>query len=135
MTPGNLRPLLMFQHGDAEEAMRFYADVFSGTIDDVERFGAGEQGAEGMIKQATLTVAGQELQFLDSPPVHDFDFTPSISLCVSCEDVEEIDTAFARLAEGGSVLMPLAGYEWSTRFGWVRDRFGVAWQLDLPTRP
>jgi predicted 3-demethylubiquinone-9 3-methyltransferase (glyoxalase superfamily) len=127
----DLKPLLMFQRGDAEEAMRFYADVFAGTISGIERFGPGEQGAEGKIKQATLTIAGRELQFLDSPPVHAFDFTPSVSLYVLCEDVEEIDSTFVRLAEGGQVLMPLDNYGWSTRFGWLKDRFGVAWQLDV----
>ncbi|MFZ0387857.1 MAG: VOC family protein [Solirubrobacteraceae bacterium] len=130
--PRELKPLLMFQHGNAEDAMRFYADVFAGTIGDIERFGPADQGTESKIKQATLTIARRQLQFLDSPPVHDFDFTPSVSLWVSCEDVEEIDDAFERLAEGGSVLMPLDNYGWSTRFGWVKDRFGVAWQLDVP---
>jgi uncharacterized glyoxalase superfamily protein PhnB len=51
--------------------------------------------------------------------------------CVSCEDVDEIDDAFERPAEGGSVLMPLDNYGWSTRFGWVKNRFGVAWRLDV----
>lgn len=129
--PRDLKPLLMFQRGDAEEAMRFYADVFAGTIGAIERFEPGEQGAEGKVKQATLIIAGNELQFLDSPPVHAFDFTPSVSLYVLCEDVDEIETAFERLAEGGQVLMPLDNYGWSARFGWLKDRFGVAWQLDL----
>jgi predicted 3-demethylubiquinone-9 3-methyltransferase (glyoxalase superfamily) len=128
----DFKPLLMFQRGDAQDAMRFYADIFGGTIDTIERFGPGEQGTEGTIKQATLTICGRQLQFLDSPPVHAFDFTPSVSLCVSCEDVEEIDEAFTRLIEGGSVLMPLDNYG-STRFAWVKDRFGVAWQLDVPS--
>ena len=44
----------------------------------------------------------------------------------------DADDAFERLAEGGSVLMPLDNYGWSTRFGWVKDRFGFAWQLDVP---
>lgn len=121
----------MFQHGDAEEAMRFSADVFAGTIGPIERFGPNEQGAEGTVKQATVTIAGRELQFLDSPAVHAFDFTPSISLCISCKDEQEIETTFARLAHDGQVLMPLDNYGWSERFGWVKDRFGVAWQLNL----
>ncbi len=132
--PRELKPLLMFQRGDAEEAMRFYADVFGGTIGVVERFGAGEQGVEGTIKRATATIAGHELLLLDSPPVHAFDFTPSVSLYVLCEGPEEIEAAFSRLTEGGQVLMPLDDYGWSERFGWVKDRFGVAWQLDLSPR-
>ncbi|MGO9972376.1 MAG: VOC family protein [Solirubrobacteraceae bacterium] len=132
--PSDLKPLLMFQRGDAEEAMRFYAEVFAGTVGDIARFGPGEQGTEDKIKQATLRIAGRELQLLDSPPVHSFDFTPSVSLYVSWEDVEELDAAFARLAEGGQVLMPLDNYGWSMRFGWVTDRFGVAWQLGLGPR-
>jgi uncharacterized glyoxalase superfamily protein PhnB len=54
---------------------------------------------------------------------------------VSSEDAEEVDAAFARPAEGGEVLMALDSYEWSPRFGWVKDRFGVAWQLDVIPRP
>ena len=54
-----------------------------------------------------------------------------MSLFVECEDDAELSRVFAVLSEGGQVLMPLDDYGFSTRFGWVADRFGVSWQLNL----
>jgi predicted 3-demethylubiquinone-9 3-methyltransferase (glyoxalase superfamily) len=62
---------------------------------------------------------------------HAFTFTPSISVFVECESEAELEAVFSRLAAGGSVLMPLDNYGFSTRFGWVKDRFGVSWQMNL----
>jgi len=69
----------------------------------------------------------------DSNIKHDFTFTPSVSLFVTCETEEEIDRLFAGLSEGGQVLMPLAQYPFSPKFAWVQDRFGLSWQLSLET--
>jgi predicted 3-demethylubiquinone-9 3-methyltransferase (glyoxalase superfamily) len=118
--------------GVAEEAMNFYASLFRGSeITRIERYGAGEQGSEGTIKKAHFTLAGHHLICLDSPVKHAFSFTPSISIFVDCESVAELDEAFNQLSAGGSILMPVADYGFSTRFGWVNDRFGVSWQLNL----
>ncbi|MNG41952.1 3-demethylubiquinone-9 3-methyltransferase [compost metagenome] len=62
---------------------------------------------------------------------HAFTFTPSMSLYVTCETEAEIDRLFGSLSEGGSVMMPLAAYPFSEKFGWLSDRFGVSWQLTL----
>lgn len=122
---------LMFT-GAAEEAIRFYVSLFGDSkINQIERYGPGEMGPEGTVKRASFTLVGREFHAIDSPPVHAFSFTPSISLFVECESQAELDAAFARLAEGGAVLMPLDNYGFSTRFGWVNDRFGVSWQLNL----
>jgi predicted 3-demethylubiquinone-9 3-methyltransferase (glyoxalase superfamily) len=121
----------MFE-GVAEEAMRFYVSLFRGAeIGRIERWGAGEQGAEGSIKIAAFTLAGHRLLCSDSPAKHAFTFTPSISLWVECESGAELDSLFERLSATGEVLMPLDAYGFSTRFGWVQDRFGVSWQLNL----
>jgi predicted 3-demethylubiquinone-9 3-methyltransferase (glyoxalase superfamily) len=126
-----LTPFLMFQKGEAEEAMTFYTGLFDdGEVLFVERFGAGEPGPEGGIKQGVFRVAGQQLRCLDSPPVHDFDFTPSLSLFVRCGSREELEKLWAGLAEGGVPLMPLDDYGFGP-FGWTNDRFGVSWQLSL----
>ena len=60
----------------------------------------------------------------ESPGSYDFVLT-----CPHCE--AELDAAFGRLTEGGSVLMPPANYGFSAKFAWVNDRFGVSWQLNL----
>ena len=122
---------LMFD-GVAEEAMDFYVSLFGGSeVRRVERYGPGEPGAEGAVKTASFALVGQEFTCFNSPMKHDFGFTPSISLFVECESPAELDEAFGRLADGGKVLMPLGDYGFSRRFGWVDDRFGVSWQLNL----
>lgn len=122
---------LMFD-GDAEAALDFYLSLF----DDAElvhlsRYGADGPGRAGSVQHATFALAGQQFMCIDSPVKHAFTFTPSISLFVQCEDEAELDRLFTALAEGGSELMPRGDYGFSRRFGWVNDRFGVSWQLNL----
>ncbi len=93
-------PFLMFE-GSAEEAMRFYVTLFHGSeVKRVERYGPGEQGAEGSLKKADFTVAGQDLICFDSPVKHAFTFTPSFSLFVECENEAELDAAIDQLTGG-----------------------------------
>ena len=122
---------LMFE-GVAEEAMNFYVSLFGDSeIKQLKRYGPGEMGAEGTVMQATFTLAGRDFICIDSPVKHAFTFTPSISLFVECESEAELEAAFSRLSDGGRVLMPLDNYGFSTRFGWLTDRFGVSWQLNF----
>lgn len=83
------------------------------------------------MQPATFSLAGQTFMGSDSYVSHRFTFTPSMSLYVQCEAEEEIDCLYAALAEQGDTLMPLGSYGFSTKFGWVNDRFGVSWQLNL----
>ena len=126
------KPFLMFQgKGKAEEAMRFYVSLFpDGAIDSIERFGAGEEGAEGSVKRATFGFAGQSVMCFDSPVKHAFDFTPSFSFFVGCESEAEIDRLVETLGEGGEMLMEPGDYGFSRKFAWLNDRFGVSWQLN-----
>ncbi|OJW10535.1 MAG: hypothetical protein BGO49_22705 [Planctomycetales bacterium 71-10] len=124
---------LMFQGKKAEEAMTFYVSLFpDSAIGRIERYGPQGPGAEGSVMTASFTLAGREYLAIDSPVPHAFGFTPAISLFVDFEAAEELDAAYAKLAEGGGVLMPLGDYGFSRRFAWVNDRFGVSWQLNLP---
>jgi predicted 3-demethylubiquinone-9 3-methyltransferase (glyoxalase superfamily) len=126
-----ITPFLMFE-GSAEQAMRFYITLFRNSeIKRIERYGPGEQGADGSIKRADFSVAGQELICIDSPIKHAFGFTPSLSLFVECENEGELDSAFGELSSNGAVLMPPGNYGFSEKFAWVNDRFGVSWQLNL----
>jgi predicted 3-demethylubiquinone-9 3-methyltransferase (glyoxalase superfamily) len=123
---------LMFE-GAAEEAMNFYVSLFRGSeVQRIERYGPGEQGKEGSVRRAVFTLGGHHLSCIDSPIHHGFTFTPSLSLFVDCDDEAELDGAFQKLSAGGTVLMPLGNYGFSKKFGWVQDRFGVSWQLNLP---
>jgi len=122
---------LMFD-GKAEQAMNFYTTVFKDArITAISRYGKNETGAEGTVKHASFTLNGQEFMAIDSSVKQPFTFTPAISIFVKCETVEEIDRLFAKLSEGGQVLMPLDRYDFSERFSWVQDKFGVSWQLSL----
>lgn len=123
---------LMFE-GAAEEAMALYTSLFDDAeIQAVTRYGADAAGAEGTVQHATFSIAGQQFMCIDSATPHEFGFTPSMSLYVQCETEDEIDRLYAALAEQGQTLMPLGSYGFSPKFGWVSDRFGVSWQLNLP---
>lgn len=129
--PRTISTFLMFD-GAAEEAMNLYVSVFRGShVARIERYGAEEQGRAGAVKRAHFRVGEHDLMCFDSPVKHGFTFTPSISLFVECESAAELDGAFQQLSAGGQVLMPLDDYGFSARFGWVTDRFGVSWQLNL----
>ena len=120
------------QHGEAEEAVRFYTSLFSNSeITSLERYGSGESGPEGTLKFASFTLAGQEYMAIDSAYEHRFAFNPAISIHVRCESEEEIDHLYARLSDGGGDLMPLGDYGFARKYAWVSDRYGVTWQLRL----
>jgi len=125
-------PFLMFQ-GACEQALNLYVSLLpDAAITRLERWGPGQAGPEGQVSQATFTLGGREYRAFDSPPVHAFTFTPSWSFFVDCADEAELERLYAGLLEGGEALMPLGEYGFSKKFGWVNDRFGVAWQLNLP---
>ena len=123
---------LMFQGGKAQGALDLYASIFSGcALVSMEKYGATD-ATPGFIKIAKIDFNGHPLIVIDSPVPHKFDFTPSMSLFVDFDGTAALDQAFERLADGGDVKMPLNDYGFSSRFGWVTDRFGVSWQLNLP---
>ncbi|MCP5432216.1 MAG: VOC family protein [Alphaproteobacteria bacterium] len=127
-----VRTHMMFQ-GEAEKALALYASAFADfRVGDVARYGEGEGGAPGAFKLAPVSFAGHELLVFDSPPVHAFAFTPSMSLFVDFDTQEALEAAFATLSADGEVMMPPGSYGFSRRFAWIADRFGVSWQLNLP---
>ena len=126
-----INPFLMFASG-AEAAMRFYYSLFPGAqIESIAHYGMEGPGAPGTVRQATLRLRGRKFEFFDSPVRHAFTFTPAISFAVTCENMEEIDGLYAKLSDGGQVLMALDAYPFARRFGWLNDKFGVSWQLRL----
>jgi predicted 3-demethylubiquinone-9 3-methyltransferase (glyoxalase superfamily) len=128
----SVRPFLMFE-GRAEEAIKLYLAVLPDSeIVAMTRYGAGEPGPEGTVKFAVVRLAGQPVLFSDSFVSHGFTFTPSLSLFVDCDSEPELERIFNALADGGGVLMPPGNYGFSRRFGWLNDRFGVSWQINLP---
>ena len=118
-------PFLMFQ-GRCEEALTFYAATLPGC-----RIVSLDRKPDGTVAMARLSIGGLEILANDSPPVHDFDFTPSTSTFVTVDSADEVDRLTAALSEDGKVLMPANDYGFSQRFGWAQDRFGVSWQINL----
>ena len=116
---------LMFT-GQAEEAMKFYISVF--TDSQIVNVLHHENGT---VLHANFMVKGQQLMCIDSMVKHDFTFTPSISLFVTCDTSEEIDEVYEKLSQNGQILMPIAPSPVSEKFAWVQDRYGVSWQLNL----
>ena len=126
------RPFLMFQDGNAQAALDLYFATFpdSGMV-RVERYGQGDPGPADTIKVAVFTLCGREFMCSDSPMKHGFSFSPSSSTFVDFDSEADLERAFGVLSEDGQVLMPLGNYGFSRRFGWINDRFGVSWQLNV----
>jgi len=123
---------LMFQGGKAEAALNFYAEtVPDSRIVSLQRFGPEGPGPEGTVLRANAVIAGLPVMAHDSFVTHAFDFTPSISFFVECDDEAQIDALAAKLLDGGTAMMPLGSYGFSRKFAWIADTFGVSWQLNL----
>ncbi|AZQ47727.1 VOC family protein [Bacillus sp. GX] len=130
-TNQKITTFLMFE-GKAEEAMNFYTSLFDRSeIVNISRYDENGPGKEGSVIHATFMLHGQEFMCIDSYVNHNFTFTPAMSLYVTCDTEEEIETAFNKLAKEGAVLMPLGAYPFSKKFGWLNDKYGVSWQLTL----
>lgn len=115
-------PCLMFsgaQHGRAEEAMRFYTEVFDGgSIESVARYTADEAPV-GTVKHGRFVLAGQHMVAMDSHLEHEHTFDEGLSLQIMCDDQAELDRYWDRLTDGGE----------EGPCGWLKDRFGVSWQV------
>ncbi|GJL90689.1 VOC family protein [Hyphococcus sp.] len=126
------RAFLMFV-GKADEALALYEKTFaSASIGKVERYNEDNKAMAGQVQFAELLLGGQRFILNDTPPVHDFTFTPSTSIFMDLETDSAFDSAFAALSADGKVMMPPDNYGFSQKFAWVADRFGVSWQLNRP---
>ncbi|QGY42247.1 VOC family protein [Maribellus comscasis] len=110
-------PCLWFD-GKAKKAAEFYCTVFKKT--DIT--------SESPLV-VTFESSGQKFMCLNGGP--QFTINPSISFYVVCETEEEVDSAWNKLLDGGMVLMELDKYDWSEKYGWLQDKFGINWQLAL----
>lgn len=129
----SVTPFLMFQ-GNAEEAMNHYISVIEDSeIISITRYGPNQPGAEGSVMHAAFSLKGQTFMCIDSNVKHEFTFTPSFSIYLTCESEAEIEKVYGALIDGGGAMMPLDNYGFSQKFGWIADKFGVSWQLNLPS--
>jgi predicted 3-demethylubiquinone-9 3-methyltransferase (glyoxalase superfamily) len=112
-----ITPFLWFDD-KAEEAMNFYVSVFKNSkIISVSRYGEGGPGPKGTVMSAQFQLDGEDFFALNGGPM--FSFTPAVSFLVNCETQEEVDELWDKLSEGGS----------KERCGWLKDRYGLSWQI------
>ena len=81
-----------------------------------------------------FNLVGRAFIAFDSPIRHAFDFTPSMSIFVRCDDADDVASLLDNLASGGDVKMPVDDYGFSSCFGWTTDRYGVSWQIGVADR-
>lgn len=107
-------PFLWFD-GNAEEAMKFYTSIFKRSkITEIRRYGDGSNGG---VVSGTFQIDGQNFMALNGGP--HFSFSPAVSFFVNCETQEEVDDLWEKLSAGGEKL----------RCGWLKDKFGLTWQI------
>jgi len=113
-------PFLWFD-GTAEEAMNFYVSIFKNSkIVSVTRYGEAGPGPKGSVMTAAFQLDGHEFVALNGGP--QFKFTEAISFWVRCETQEEIDEMWEKLSAGGA----------KSRCGWLKDKYGLSWQVVPP---
>jgi predicted 3-demethylubiquinone-9 3-methyltransferase (glyoxalase superfamily) len=118
-----LTPMLWFDT-EAEQAAEFYTSVFpSSRIVEVTHYGSAGPRSEGMVMTVTFELDGQTFVALNGGP--DFSFSEAISFVVDCETQEEVDTYWEALSDGGE----------EGPCGWLKDRFGVSWQVTPTALP
>ena len=112
--------------------MNFYVELFDDSkIVDIKRWTKDGPGEEGKIMFAAFELNGTPFACSDSPPIHDWNFTPAVSNYLECESETEIERLYSKLSENGDIKMPPDNYGFSQKFAWVIDQFGVSWQLNL----
>lgn len=117
----NIYPCLWFD-GNAKEAATFYCSIFNNSKITINN---------GMV--VMFEIEGKKIMGLNGGPM--FSINPSISFFVTCQSNEEIENIWNMLIDGGSAMMPLDKYPWSEKYGWVKDKFGMTWQLMLGAMP
>ena len=115
-----ITPFLWFDH-EAEEAVKFYTSVFRNSrIESVTRYGDVGPGPKGSAMTVAFELEGQKFVALNGGPA--FKFTEAISFVVNCDTQEEVDEMWEKLSAGGKEV----------ECGWLKDKYGLAWQI-VPT--
>lgn len=118
-----IAPQLMFANeleGKAEEAVNLYTSIFKNSkIVQLNRFAEGEGGTVGNIKHGIFELDGEEFRILDAPGAHAFNFNEAVSFIINCKTQAEVDNFWSKLCDGGT----------PSQCGWLKDKFGVSWQV------
>lgn len=126
MTTGKpqITPHLWFDT-EAREAAEFYTSLFPDS--KVTNVTTVHNTPSNHADIVSFVLSGQAFMAISAGPM--FKINPSISLYVDCQTKDEVERLWAKLLEGGAVLMELGAYPWSEKYGWLQDKFGLSWQL------
>jgi predicted 3-demethylubiquinone-9 3-methyltransferase (glyoxalase superfamily) len=113
-----ITPFLWFDN-QAEEAANFYVSIFKNSkIGTISRYGEAGPGPKGTVMVVTFQLGGEKFIALNGGPL--FKFTEDISLSVNCQTQEEVNELWEKLSEGGE----------KGRCGWLKDKYGLSWQIN-----
>ena len=123
--------------GNCREAAEFYAEVFGTEKPEIMTFGEAPpnpdyklpEEAKDLVMHTRLNINGSNVMFSDVFPGSPFVAGNNISLAFVSEDLDEIQSVFSQLSEGGTVSMELQETFWSKSYGSLKDKFGIEWQV------
>jgi PhnB protein len=129
-----LNPYLSFKD-NTREAMTFYQSVFGGKLDmhTFQEYHASQDPSEDNKIMHAMLEADNGITFMgaDTPNAMEYQPGSSISMSLSGDNMDELSGYYTKLAEGGTVVMPLEKAPWGDTFGMVADKFGVAWMVNV----
>ncbi|MEJ2295317.1 MAG: VOC family protein, partial [Candidatus Lokiarchaeota archaeon] len=115
---------------EAKSAAKFYTSIFKNS--KIKSQSTLQDSPSGPVDMVTIDLLDQEFTLISAGPL--FKFNPSISFLVARETKDEINTLWEKLSLEGEILMELGEYPFSEKYGWIRDKFGVSWQIMYTTR-
>ncbi|MFN2500667.1 MAG: VOC family protein [Pyrinomonadaceae bacterium] len=125
-----VKPYLSF-NGNCKEAIDFYKDALDGEILFTQSYGESpmkDMGPADYVMHCTLQVGENHIMACDSP--QPATAGNNVSLAVGVDDVEMADRMFEKMADGGSVTMPMQETFWAARFGMLVDKYGINWMFN-----
>ena len=124
----SMRPFITIEKR-ANEALEFYESVFPSFTLKSRTHHA--EPHNDLVMVAVFSIQGQEIMISDSFISHEWKINPGISFFADLQSKETLENLAASLSDGGKVHMPVGNYGFSSLFGWVEDKFGVNWQLNI----
>lgn len=131
-----LNPYLHFNDGKAEDALKFYQQVFGGEL-EISRYGENpgmpttEAAIKDLVMHGMVKTADLQLMASDTGPMGDVVEGSNISISLSGNDAEKLTSYFEGLSAGGEVTVPLSTQSWGDTFGMLTDKYGISWLVNI----
>ena len=125
-----ITPFLWYDK-NAHDAAKLYVSAFKNS--KIDKLSILSDTPSGDVEVVSAELMGAKFTLMGCP--RRSDFTPAVSYIVACDTKEEVDAIWAKLSQGGAVLMQLGEYPFSQHYGWLNDKYGVSWQITLPGEP